>query len=44
MNKNYDVVPKQDLDKLLNVGFITPMEKGNFLLLIVVVPKNNNKF
>jgi hypothetical protein len=44
MNLNYDEVVKQDLDKLLNVGFIAPMEEASWLLPIVVVPKKNGKF
>jgi hypothetical protein len=43
MNLNYDVVVKQDLDKLLAIGFITPMEKATWLYPIVVVLKNNGK-
>jgi hypothetical protein len=44
MNPNYVVVVKQDLDKLLNVGFIVLMEEANWLSLIVIVPKKNGKF
>lgn len=44
MNLNYDAIVKQDLEKLLNVGFITPMEEANWLSVIVVVPKKNGKF
>jgi hypothetical protein len=41
MNPNYVAVIKQDLDKLLSVGFIAPVEEVNWLSSIVVVPKNN---
>jgi hypothetical protein len=30
MNPNYAIVVKQDLDKLLNVGFITPIERASW--------------
>jgi len=43
MNSNYDVVVKQDLDTLLAIGFITPMEKATWLYPIVVVLKKNMK-
>jgi hypothetical protein len=44
MNPNYVAVIKQDLDKLLNVGFIAPMEGTTWLSPIVLVLKKNNKF
>jgi hypothetical protein len=37
MNLNYVGMVKQDLDKLLAVGFIAPMEEATWLSLIVVV-------
>jgi len=43
MNPNYAIVVKQDLDKLLNVGFIVLVEEVSWLSPIVVVPKKNNK-
>jgi hypothetical protein len=43
MNSNYVVVVKQDLDKLLVVGFITLVEEVTWLSSIVVVPKKNGK-
>ncbi len=43
MNPNYAIVVKQDLDKLLNVGFITLMEEASWLSPIVIVLKKNNK-
>jgi hypothetical protein len=39
MNPNYVLIIKQDLDKLLNACFITPVEEANWLLPIVVTPK-----
>jgi hypothetical protein len=39
MNPNYVIVVKQDLDKLLTIGFVDVMEKVTWLLLILVVPK-----
>jgi len=43
MNLNY-VVMKQDLDKLLAVGFIALVEEATPLAFsIVVVPKKNGK-
>jgi hypothetical protein len=43
MNSNYVVVVKQDLDKLLVVGFIILVEEVTWLSSIVVVPKKNGK-
>jgi len=43
MNPNYAIVVKQDLDKLLNVGFIDLVEEASWLSPIVIVPKKNNK-
>jgi len=44
MNPNYIVVVEQDLDKLLTMGFIVPMEEVTWLSPIVVVWKKNGKF
>ncbi len=44
MNSNYDVIVKQDLDKLLAIGFIVPMEEATWLYPVVVVLKKNRKF
>ncbi len=44
MNPNYVVIFKQDLDKLLNVGFITLVEEASWLLPIIVVPKKMINF
>ncbi len=43
MNPNYVVVVKQDLDKFINACFIAPMEEANWLSLIVIILKKNNK-
>ncbi len=43
MNPNYIVVVKQDLDKLLTIGFTTPVEEATWLSPIVVVSKKNRK-
>ncbi len=43
MNLNYVVVMKQDLDKLLTMGFIIPMEEATWFSPIVVVSKKNGK-
>ncbi len=44
MNPNYVVVVKQDLDKLLNLGFIALVEEVSWLSPIIVVWKKNGKF
>lgn len=41
MNLNYALVVKQDLDKLLVIGFIKPMDQFTCLSPIVVVPNMN---
>jgi hypothetical protein len=41
MNPNYVAIVKQDLDMLLTVGFIVPMEKATWLSSIMVVSKKN---
>ncbi len=43
MNPNYDVVVKQNIDKLLTIGFIQLVEKVIWLSPIVVVRKKNGK-
>lgn len=43
MNPNYAKAVKEELDKLMKVGFIYPLEKVTWLLPIVVVPKKNGK-
>lgn len=43
MNPNYAKHVKEELDKLLKVGFIYPLEAVTWLSPIVIVPKKNGK-
>jgi hypothetical protein len=43
MNPNYASIVKQDIDKLLEAGFIAPVEEASWLPSIVIVPKKNGK-
>ena len=43
MNPNYEVKVKEEIDKLLWVGFIQPIKKATWLSPILVVPKKNGK-
>jgi hypothetical protein len=43
MNLSYDAVIKQNLDKLLAIGFIKLIKQATWLYPIVVVPKKNGK-
>lgn len=43
MNPNYAKAVKEELDKLLQVGFIYPLEQVTWLSPIVIVPKKNGK-
>ena len=43
MNPKYAKAVKEELDKLLKVGFIYPLEKVTWLSPKVVVPKKNGK-
>ena len=43
MNPNYAAKVKEEIDKLLRVGFIRPVKKATWLSPIVVVPKKNGK-
>jgi hypothetical protein len=43
MNPNYVMIVKQDLNKLLAIGFMKSMEQVIWISPIVVVLKNNNK-
>ena len=43
LNPNYAVKGKDEIDKLLRVGFILPVRKESWLSPIVVVPKKNGK-
>ncbi len=43
LNLNYAAIVKQDIDKLLVVSLIKPIEEATWLSSIVVVPKKNGK-
>ena len=43
MNPNYAAKVKEEIDKLLRVGFIQPVRQATWLSPIVVVPKKNDK-
>ena len=43
MNPNYATKVKEEIDKLVRVGFIRPVKKATWLSPIVVVPKKNGK-
>jgi hypothetical protein len=43
MNPNYALKVREDLDKLLNIGFIYPLETIQWLSPLVIVPKKNGK-
>jgi hypothetical protein len=43
MNPNYALKVKEDLDRLLNVGFIYPIKTTQCLSFLVIVPKKNGK-
>ena len=43
MNPNYATKVKEEIDKLLRVGFIRPVKKATWISPIVVVPKKNDK-
>jgi hypothetical protein len=43
MNPNYALKVREDLDKLLDVGFIYPIETTPWLSPLVIVPKKNGK-
>ncbi len=43
MNLNYALKVKEDLDKLLNAGFIYPIETTQWLSPLVIFPKKNGK-
>ncbi len=43
LNLNYVVVVKQDINKLLAVRFLQPVEEATWLSPIVVMPKKNGK-
>ena len=43
MNPNYTAKVKEEIDKLLRVGFIRPVKRATWLSPIEVVPKKNGK-
>ena len=43
MNPNYAKHVNEELDKLLKVGFIYPVDVVTWLSPIVIMPKNNGK-
>jgi len=43
LNPNYATTIKQDIDKLLAIGFIQPLEEATWLSPIMVLPKKNGK-
>ena len=43
MNPNYAAKVKEEIDKLLRVGFFRPVKKATWLSPIVVVPKKHGK-
>jgi hypothetical protein len=43
LNPNYAAKVKEEIDKLLRVGFIRPIKRATWLSPIVVVPKKNGK-
>jgi hypothetical protein len=43
MNPNYAQRVKEDLNKLLDAQFIFPIENTQWLSLLIIVPKKNNK-
>jgi hypothetical protein len=43
LNPNYEVIVKQDINKLLITSFIKPIEKASWLTLILVMPKKKGK-
>jgi len=43
LNPNYATVVKHDIDKLLTVGFIQPVNEATWLSPIMVVPRKKRK-
>jgi hypothetical protein len=43
LNPNYTIIVKQDIDKLLAIGFNKHVEEATWLSPIVIVPKKNGK-
>ena len=43
MNPNYAPRVKEEIDKLLKIGFIHPVKRATWLSSIIIVPKKNAK-
>jgi hypothetical protein len=43
MNPNLKEIVKEELQKLLNAGFIYPISNSGWVSRLVIVPKNNGK-
>ena len=43
MNPNYADRVKEEIEKLLKIGFIQPVKQATWLRLIIVVPKRNGR-
>jgi hypothetical protein len=43
MNPNYALKVREDLDKLLDIGFIHPIETTKWLSPLIIVPKKKKK-
>ena len=43
MNSNYATNVKEEIDKLLKIGFIRPVKRATLLSPIVVIPKKNGR-
>ncbi len=43
MNPNYALKLKEDLNRLLDVEFIYPIETTQWLFPLVIIPKKNRK-
>jgi hypothetical protein len=43
MNPNYALKVKEDLDKLLDIGFIYPIRTTKWLSSLIIVRKKNKK-
>jgi hypothetical protein len=44
MNPNLKEIVKEELQKILNVGFIYPISDKKWVSPLVIVPKNNGKW
>jgi hypothetical protein len=44
MNPNLKEIVKEELQKLLNVGFIYPISNSKWVSPLVIVPKKNGKW